>query len=96
MSTEAEPTLDRCRRFIDSAGWRFAKTMPDAHEYTVRGKATAGVEPPPTADHDWFVREIRRTGYRDKWGRWTYSYLEVDGWKYWAIGRIINREHIAS
>ena len=30
MSAEAEPELDRCRRFIDAAGWTFASSMPDA------------------------------------------------------------------
>ena len=49
--------------FIAAAGWRFASSMPDIrHEYTVRGKATAGVDPPPVEWHDWFVEQVRRHG----------------------------------
>lgn len=82
------------RQFIDTAGWTFAKTMPDIpHEYTVRGKATGGkTEPPPTDWHDWFVDEISRRGYPAEFAGRTYVYLEFEGYKYWALHPVINRE----
>ena len=81
--------------FIAAAGWRFASSMPDIrHEYTVRGKATAGVDPPPVEWHDWFVEQVRRHGYKGKWGKRTFRYLEHGGWKFWVIGQVINRERL--
>jgi hypothetical protein len=69
--------------------------MPDIpHEYTVRGKATAGVDPPPVEWHDWFVEQVRRHGYKGKWGKRTFRYLEHGGWKFWVIGEVINRERL--
>lgn len=63
------------------------------HEYTVRGE---------TADKefDWFVLYIREHGYRAKYGSRNYTYLEVDGWRYWTMGApleattIINRAEL--
>jgi hypothetical protein len=80
--------------FIARAPWRFAKTMPHMpHEYTVRGE---------TADEEfeWFVRFIRGHGYRAEFGGRCYTYLELDGWKYWTMGApvgattIINRAEV--
>ena len=77
--------------FIAEAPWRFAKTMPqNPHEYTVRGQT-------PIEDFEAFVRYIRQHGYKAKYGRTAYVYLNVDRWKYWTMGArvestiIINR-----
>jgi hypothetical protein len=88
-------------QFIREAGWR-ASTSPEyetmPHEYTVRGRATAGKESPPAGWHDWFVSMIRRHGYRSVFvnpntGKSTsYWYMHYNGWKYWAIWPVINRE----
>jgi hypothetical protein len=86
--------------FVSRVGWRFASTMPEIpHEYTVAGKATAGVPPVPDAWYVWFTEQIAERGYRAKFGHRTFTYLHVDGWKYWSlIGRdgvtIINRERL--
>jgi hypothetical protein len=81
--------------FIERVGWRFAATMPHIpHEYTVRGESTAGVPPPPVSWHDWFVDHVEEHGYRAKWGRFWNTYLELDGWKYWVIDPVINRERV--
>ena len=93
MSSDLE--LDRCRLFIDSAAWRFASSMPEIpHEYAVRGKATAGAEPPPIESHDWFAGQIHEHGYQARFERRSYRYLELDGWKYWVVGNVINRERL--
>jgi hypothetical protein len=87
---------DSPEQFIDAAGWVFAETMLQIpHEYTRRGLPTAGVEPPPVEWHDWFAAYIREHGYRAKFGRRWYTYLELGEWKYWPYGRdVINRERL--
>jgi hypothetical protein len=101
----AERQLERWREFIDAAGWR-AATSPEyrliPHEYTVRGRETAG-KTVPVEWFDWFADMIRAHGYKAKFtnpntGRtYTYTYLDAaDGegrWhKYWHMGVVINRE----
>ena len=66
--------------FVAKAPWRFAKTMPDQpHEYTVRGET-------PEQDFEWFVLYIREHGHRANYDDKSYTYLEVDGYKYWTMG----------
>ena len=79
------------RAFIAKAPWRFAKTMPEnPHEYTVRGQT-------PDEEFDAFVLLIRERGYQRRFGGRPYSYLNVDGRRYWTMGAplrmttIINR-----
>jgi hypothetical protein len=86
--------------FVSRVGWRFASTMPEIpHEYTVAGKATVGVPPVPDAWYVWFVAQIREHGYQATFGGRTYTYLHVDGWKYWSLSgcdgvTIINRARL--
>jgi hypothetical protein len=84
------------RAFVASAPWRFAKTMPDIpHEYTVRGET-------PDDEFTAFVLLIRRFGYKRRFGMTTYTYLNIDGQRYWTMGAplrattIINRAHLAA
>jgi hypothetical protein len=80
------------QQFIATVGWTFARTMPEiSHEYTVRDKSTAGVPPVPTAWYDWFEQQIAEHGYQAKFAGGTYTYLDVDGYKYWVIRPVINR-----
>jgi hypothetical protein len=79
------------RAFIARAPWRFANTMSHIpHEYTVRGQT-------PDDEFDQFVRLIRRIGYERRFGTTTYTYLNIDGHRYWTMGApleattIINR-----
>jgi hypothetical protein len=81
-------------RFVESAPWRFAKTMPHIpHWYTVRGQT-------PDEDFEAFVNYIRKHGYRARWGRRVNTYYELGEWKYWTMGApvaetiIINRERL--
>jgi hypothetical protein len=65
--------------------------MPDRpHQYLARGRQAL-----PVAWHDWFVEQIRRHGHRGKFGGARFTYMELDGWKYWAIGAVINRERVS-
>jgi hypothetical protein len=80
--------------FIGAAPWTFAHTMPEnPHEYTVLGQM-------PDESFNAFVLHIREHGYRGRFGGRTYTYLEVDGWRYWTMGaplgatRIINRARV--
>ena len=86
-----QDVLDTVRAFIAKAPWTFAKTMPDnPHDYTVRGQT-------PDGEFEQVVLLIREHGYKRPLGRTTYTYLDVDGWRYWTMGApleqttIINR-----
>ena len=74
-------TMEELLAFVQAAGWKFAKSMPQTpHEYTLRREAK---------DEDLLERvviHIRQVGYHKKWGKATYSYLDIDGWEYWTIG----------
>lgn len=71
--------------FISSSSWRFAKTMPlIPHEYTLR--KNAGSEEAFEAA----VTFIRENGYTEYFGRNSYRYLNVDGWRYWSMGYPVN------
>ena len=83
--------LDTVRAFIAKAPWTFAKTMPEnPHDYTVRGQT-------PDDEFEQVVQLIRDHGYKRRFGRTTYTYLDVDGWRHWTMGApleqttIINR-----
>jgi hypothetical protein len=80
---------------VAAAGWQFATSMPEIpHEYTVRGKRTAGVEPPSVAMHDAFAAQVREHGYQGRFYGRTYVYLELGDWKYWVIDDVINRQRM--
>jgi GH25 family lysozyme M1 (1,4-beta-N-acetylmuramidase) len=74
-------TMDELRAFVQASSWKFAKSMPQTpHEYTLRREAK---------DEDLFERvvlHIRQVGYHKKWGKTTYTYLDIDGWQYWTMG----------
>lgn len=79
---------------MESAPWRFAKTMPHIpHWYTVRGETH-------NEDFEAFVNCIRKHGYLARWGRRVNTYCELGEWKYWTMGApvaettIINRERL--
>lgn len=90
--------------FIAGSKWVFAKTMPHSpHEYTVRDLMNPNARRSSCLSHDtfeWFVHHIREFGQRRKYGRASYIYLEIDGWRYWTMGAppeittILNRARI--
>ena len=82
-NTETAPpmTLEELRAFIAGHAWRRASTMPHIpHEYTLRAKAD------DEAAFLRFVVHIRQHGYRGRFGKTTYTYLDVDGYQYWTMG----------
>lgn len=78
-----ETGLILIREYIDSVHWKFAKSYSKTapHEYTVRSW-----NPDLENEFLFFVKFIRKYGYREKWGSRYYTYLEVDGLKYWTMG----------
>ena len=63
------------------ARWVFAKTMPKTpHFYTLRADATSDEQ------FEAFVLHIREVGYSVPYAGRMYTYLDVDGHKYWTMG----------
>jgi len=100
LSAEAAKALVQCKgfifchsihdseilEFIQTSQWRFAKTMPQwPHEYVVREW-----RPDKDSVFERLVMKIRERGYNEKFGKTTYRYLAVDGWKYWTMGESVN------
>ncbi|MEK9155950.1 MAG: hypothetical protein AAB360_01445 [Patescibacteria group bacterium] len=82
-----EPSRSEARQFIDSVKWTFTKTMPEIpHEYIVTDRY-----PKKTEEVKAFIAEIEKNGYTKSFYSKEYKYLEIDGYKYWVIGNIINR-----
>ena len=79
--------LARVRAYIQSVEWRFAKTMPQwPHFYTIfewnQDKA---------AEYYYFAYLIHQHGVIIPGGENRWSYLQVDGYKYWVIDNVLNR-----
>jgi len=88
---------EEIKLFIANSSWVFAKSMPETpHEYTARRKAK------DVAMFERFVLHIRKHGYRKKFGKYAYTYLDLDGWQYWTMGWpvrqtvIINRAKLSA
>ena len=82
---------ENIERFIDSAKWVFAKTYAKTapHEYAVGGK-NASLED----EFVYFVKFIRKHGYKEKfWGK-THTYYDVGEYKYWTMGNPIDETTI--
>ena len=74
--------LDNLRDLIARCEWTYAKTMPQCpHEYIVRGKC-------PLTDEEflYFVDKQRNYGKPERWGKYIFPYLHIDGYKYWTMG----------
>lgn len=62
----------------------YAKTAP--HEYIVKGQNPELFDDVKAA--------IKEHGYNAKFGKWTYRYLNIGEYKYWAFQTVLNREPI--
>ena len=87
-------------QFIENSTWVFAKTMPDSpHQYTLRDPESKAPAMSPES-FVWFAQHIRGEGYKAKFGKTTYTYLEVGPYRYWTMGwpveqtTLINRARI--
>lgn len=80
--------LERARAFIRNVAWIFAKTYAEKapHEYTLRHRCPDQLQ----EEFNWFVQYIRDNGYQEKFWKATYTYLNIDGLKYWTMGNPIN------
>jgi len=78
-------------KLIERNEWIFAKTMPEMpHHYIVRDNL---------ADEDQklfdeFKLFIKENGHAEKFYTKEYQYFNIDGYKYWIIENILNREKI--
>jgi hypothetical protein len=82
--SEALPLPDNLARFIASAKWTFAKTMPKwPHEYIVRERV----------DEELFVQlvqHIRVHGYEGRYFHQRNMYFDHDGRAYWTMGAAVS------
>jgi len=81
----------KIKKFIDSADWIFAKTYAKTapHEYAVRGKNQHLED-----EFVYFVKFIRKHGYKEKFWSRTYTYYDVGEYKYWTMGNPIDETTI--
>lgn len=93
---DADLNYDKLREMTARCQWTFAKTMPWApHEYIVRGKCPLSNE-----EFDYLVNMQRNFGKEERWGKYNFPYLYIDGYKYWTMGEpvevtiIINRAKV--
>lgn len=78
-------TIDELRDFVNTSPWTLARTMPEIpHEYTLRTKA------PDKQVFERVVLHIREAGYKALFGSIEYTYLNIDGWKYWTMGALLD------
>ncbi len=78
-------------RFIDSVEWIFAKTMAESpHHYIVRDRLDKHRE----IFFDIFSEYIDSDGKPGTFNGLTYRYIDLNGYKYWKVGTILNREII--
>jgi len=72
--------------------WTWAKTMPSIpHEYIVRNRCALNND-----EFDKFVILQRNHGIYQKWGRYNFPYLHIDGYKYWTMGAPVNETIIVN
>lgn len=77
---------------ISSLNWKFAKTMPEIpHEYIVIDDY-----PEKSDSIREFIQEIENDGYTSSFFDKEYKYFDINGYKYWVIGNIINRAKLTN
>lgn len=88
--------VDYIRALITKCQWTWAKTYIDIpHEYIARQRC-----PLKEDDFLYFVKCQREFGTHERWGRYNFPYLYIDGYKYWTMGDtlpntiIINRQKV--
>src|SRR6188472_2649090 len=76
-----ELDLHRLTFALETADYRFAKTMPKwPHWYTLR--KTWGSED----EFVWCVVQIREHGFTEKFAGRDFRAFALNGWKYWTMG----------
>jgi hypothetical protein len=78
------------KKLIDSLNWVFAKSMPEIpHEYVAVENYPKKAEVIAK-----FIDLIEKNGYTETFNGKEYKYLEINGYKYWVVEDIINREKL--
>lgn len=75
-------TMDELRSFVRESTWKVRQVHAPKtpHEYNLRRDAK------DEALFERVVMHIRQVGYQQKWGKTTYTYLDLDIWQYWTMG----------
>jgi len=86
--------LAQARRYIETVHWQYAKTMPDwPHEYTIKAW-----RPELLSECEDFCRLIQQQGVVEPWppppatAIYHNRYLVIDGYKYWGMGPLGDRD----
>ena len=69
------------QELIESKTWHFAKTMPWMPHWYARRREWGD-----EAEFEELVKFIRETGVSEDFGKKSYCYLYLDGYKYWTMG----------
>jgi len=78
--------LDFVSEKLESAKFRFAKTMPTIpHEYSLKKSWES------ERDFEFIVSYIRENGVAEMFGRKQFIYLYIGDYKYWTMGSPIER-----
>ena len=88
--------LEKIRFYIKNNQWNWARSyLGVPHEYIVRNRCNL-----TDVEFLEFVHAQRTHGIHERWGRYNFPYLHVDGYKYWTMGDtyentiIINRQKL--
>lgn len=87
---------EKLREFIKRCKWCWATSMIDIpHEYIHRDKCALSKD-----EFYYFVNAQRENGVHERWGKYNFPYLYIDGYKYWTMGDplettwILNRQKV--
>jgi len=69
------------QKLIESKTWHFAKTMSWMPHWYARRREWGD-----EAEFERLVKFIRETGVSENFGKKSYCYLYLDGYKYWTMG----------
>lgn len=88
--------FDKLREMVRKCRWGWASSMMDVpHEYIHRDKCALTRE-----EFYYFVSAQRECGVHERWGKYNFPYLYLDGYKYWTMGDpfettwILNRQKV--
>ena len=88
--------ISRIGNLLSSMKWTWAKSYINVpHEYIVRGRCGLSDK-----DFLYIVHAQRDIGVHERWGKYNFPYLYVDGYKYWTMGDtfentiILNRQKV--
>jgi len=90
MAVPDPDDLEFARAFVAANHWTYAVTYAKSapHEYVVRDKLSPALK----SDYDRFARLIVAVGHIENFYRQARPYWVLDGWKYWWMENIINRD----